>query len=121
MFKGLGNLGNLASLMKQAGKIREEMQRINEELRTKSVEGTAGGGMVTVKVNGKQEVLGCRIEPQVFADGDRELLEDLVVSAANQALEKSRQLAAEEMSRAAGDLPIPGLTEALGELGLGKG
>ena len=120
MFKGLGNLGNLANLMKQAGKVREEMQRISESLRAKSVEGTAGGGMVTVKVNGKQEVLSCQIDAQIFADGDRELLEDLLAAATNQALEKSRKLAAEEMSRAASGLSIPGLSDALCELGLGQ-
>ena len=82
MFKGLANLG---ALLKQAQQIGGQMGQITEEMRKRRVTGTAGGGMVEVEVNGLMEVLRCRIDPQLSAQNDRELIEDLVVAAVNQA------------------------------------
>lgn len=117
MFKGLGNL---ASMMKQAQEFQGRMGEMQERLKDVRVTGSAGGGMVTVEANGQQKILACRIEPSVFEGGDRELLEDLLVSAVNQAQEKAREQAAEEMSKLAGGLNLPGLGDALSQMGLGS-
>lgn len=113
MFKGLSGLG---SILKQAQEIGGRMKALNEELKSRRVTGSAGGGMVEIEVNGLHEVLGCRIDPQLVADGDRELLEDLVATAANQAMAKAQQLHAEAMQSITGDLNMPGLNEAMGKL-----
>jgi len=118
MFKGLGQL---ASLMKSAQEIQGRMKDAQETLRRLKVEATAGGGMVTVEMNGQQQMLDCRIEPSLFEAGDHEMIEDLVVSAVNQALEKVKQSAAEEMAKLAGGMNIPGLTETLAQLGQAGG
>ncbi|MBI3466893.1 MAG: YbaB/EbfC family nucleoid-associated protein [Planctomycetes bacterium] len=110
MFKGLGNL---ATLVKQAQQIGDRMQGVSDQLKGQKVQGTAGGGMVTIEVNGLQEILGCRIDPQLIQQGDRELLEDLVIAATNQALAKARQLHADAMRSMAGGIELPGLDEAL--------
>lgn len=102
------NLSNLAELMRNAGKIRESVERATEALGQLVVEGTAGGGSVTVKANGRMEVLSVKISPELLSD-DPEMLEDLVTAAVNQALTKAREAAAQSISGLAGGLPIPGL------------
>ncbi|MBN2024619.1 MAG: YbaB/EbfC family nucleoid-associated protein [Pirellulales bacterium] len=96
------------------------MQGLAEELKCRRATGAAGGGMVEIEVNGAGEVLACRMEPPLVAGGDRELIEDLVVTAVNQALGKAKQLHAEAMQSLAGNLNVPGLDEAMGKL-LGGG
>ncbi len=118
MFKGLGNL---ASLMKQAQEISSKMGAVQEQLADIKVEGTAGGGMVTVEANGHQKILSMRIEQSLLDDKDKEMLEDLVLAATNQALEKAKQAAGEQMKGLTGDADIPGLDEALEKFGLGGG
>jgi len=108
------NLGNIADLMRNAGKIRESVEKATEALGQLKVEGTAGGGAVTAKVNGKMELLAVRIDPKLLADGDAELLEDLVAAAVNQALTKAREAAAQSISSLAGGMPIPGLSDFFG-------
>jgi nucleoid-associated protein EbfC len=108
------NLGNLADLMRNAGKLRESVEKATEALGQVQVEGTAGGGGVVAKVNGKLEVLSVRIEPKLLADGDVELLEDMVAAAVNQGLSKAREAAARSLATMAGGLPIPGLAGFLG-------
>src|SRR5437660_12517007 len=88
------NLGNLADLMRNAGKLRESMEKAGESLGQIQVEGTAGGGAVTARVNGRLEVVTVRIDPKLLADGDAELLEDLVTAAVNQGLSRAREAAA---------------------------
>jgi len=117
MFKGLGQL---ASLMKNAHEIQGRMKDMQENLRRLKAEGTAGGGMVTVEVNGQQQVLSCRIEQSLVDAGDREMIEDLVISAVNQALEKVKQAAADEMGKLAGGLDMSSLNDTLSQLGLGN-
>ncbi|MSR57092.1 MAG: YbaB/EbfC family nucleoid-associated protein [Planctomycetaceae bacterium] len=114
MFKGLGQL---TSLLKNAKEIQGRMHEMQEALKRVRVSGAAGGGMVTVEMNGQQQVLSCRIDEQLFAAGDREIVEDLVVAACNQALDKVKQSAADEMSKMAGGFDIPELGEALSKLG----
>ena len=103
------NLGNLADLMRNAGKVRETIEKTNEELAQTHVEGSAGGGAVTAKFNGRLELLAVRIDPKLLADGDAELLEDLVAAAVNQGLARAREAAARSIQSLTGGLPIPGL------------
>lgn len=110
MFKGLGNLG---SLLKQAQEFSGRMKGLNDELRNRHTSGSAGGGMVEVEVNGLMEVLRCRIDPSLVTQGDRELLEDLVATAVNQAIAKAKELHAEALKTAAGGFEVPGLDEAM--------
>lgn len=108
------NLGNFAELMKNAGKIKESVEKATEALGKLEVEGVAGGGSVAAKVNGKMELVSVRIDPKLLADGDAELLEDLVVAAVNQGLMKAKEAAGQSMSSLAGNLPIPGLSNFMG-------
>ncbi len=100
---------DLGDLMKQAQRMKAEMDRIQAEVAAKTVEGSAGGGMVTVAANGKCEILSVRIDPEVARGEDLEMLQDLVMAAANDALRKARELLAQEISRVAGGLGLPGL------------
>jgi nucleoid-associated protein EbfC len=115
MFKGLGNL---ASMMKQAQEMQGKMGEIQENLGHLRETGTAGGGMVRVDVSGLQQVVGCTIDEKLIEAGDREMLEDLIVAATNQALEKAKALAADQLREAAGGFDVPGLGDALSKMGL---
>jgi DNA-binding YbaB/EbfC family protein len=99
----------LGDLMKQAQRLKAEMDRLQAEAATKTVEGSAGGGMVTVVVNGKGDLLSVKIDPEVARGEDLEMLQDLVVAAANDALRRARELLAQEVSRLTGGLNLPGL------------
>jgi nucleoid-associated protein EbfC len=110
MFKGLSNL---ATLLKQAQNIGGQMEQLKEKMKSLRVTGSAGGGMVEIEVNGLMDVLKCRIDPQLFAAGDREMLEDLVLSAVNQAIAKGKQMHAETMRELTGGFNLPGLQEAM--------
>jgi len=101
---------SLNAILKQAQQFQKKMDQLQEELAAKRVEGTAGGGMVTVVVNGKQELIDVKIDPEVVNPDDVEILEDLVVAAANQAREKAQEMAKEEMSKIAGGLLPHGLS-----------
>ena len=116
MFKGLGNL---ASVLKQARELQQRMEEVQEALGRLRVEGHSGGGMVTVEATGQQRIVGVRIDPSLVQSGDQEMLEDLLVAACNQALDKARQAAADEMGKLTGGLELPGMQEALSKLGLG--
>ncbi|HEX4150161.1 MAG TPA: YbaB/EbfC family nucleoid-associated protein [Pirellulales bacterium] len=113
MFNTLGNLG---SFLKQAQSLGGRLEALTQELKGRRATGSAGGGLVEVEVNGLGEVLACRIDPGLFEQGDRELIEDLVRGATNQALAKAKQLHAEAMKSLAGNMPLPGLEEALAKL-----
>ena len=102
-------MANFGKLMKQAQEMQAKMAKVQEELAKKEIEVSSGGGMVTVKMNGQQEVLNITIDPEVFKDGDKEMLEDLVVAAVNEARRKALDLAKDEMSRITGGLSIPGM------------
>jgi DNA-binding YbaB/EbfC family protein len=116
VFKGLGNLANLGSLLKQAQQMSAKMGQVTEELKTRRATGTAGGGLVTVEVNGVGEVLACRIDPSLSNANDRELMEDLLPAAINEALAKSRELHAEAMKSMAAGLDLPGMDSMLAQL-----
>lgn len=101
--------GGFGNMMKQAQKLQEQMMALQEEVGRKKVEATAGGGMVTVEANGKQEIVSIKIDPEVVSKDDVQMLEDLVLAACNEALRKSRELVAQEMGKLTGGLKIPGL------------
>jgi DNA-binding YbaB/EbfC family protein len=101
--KGMGNM------MKQAQKLQAKMAKMQEELADRTVEGTAGGGMVTVVANGRQQVLKIVIEKDVVDPDDVEMLQDLVMAAVNDALSKSQEMVASEMGKLTGGMNIPGL------------
>jgi len=103
MIKGLGDL------MKQAQKMKERIAELQEELSNRTIEATAGGGMVKVVANGKQEILSIKIEPEVVKSGDVEMLEDLIIAGVNEAIRRVQEMAKEEMSKLTGGINIPGL------------
>ncbi|OGK80569.1 MAG: nucleoid-associated protein, YbaB/EbfC family [Candidatus Rokubacteria bacterium GWC2_70_16] len=101
--KGFGNL------MKEAQKLQAQMEAIQAEAAKKRVEATAGGGMVTVEANGKQEIVSIKIDREVINPDDAQMLEDLVLAACNEALRKSREMMQAEMGKLSAGLKIPGL------------
>ena len=118
MLKGLGNL---ASMMKQAQQMQGKMTEIQERLAAMTVEGDAGGRMVIAQCSGQQKLLSVKIDPVMLTEPDGEMLEDRVVAAVNQAMDKAKEAAAAEMSQLAGGMNIPGLGDALENLGMGPG
>lgn len=100
---------NIQEMMKQAKRLQAKMESIREEAAQRTVEGSAGGGMVTVTVNGKNEVLSVRIEPEVVDRDEVEMLQDLVVAATNQALGRAQEMMESELSKLTGGMPIPGM------------
>lgn len=99
----------MQKMMKQVQKMQAEMARTQEELANQTVEAAAGGGVVTVVVNGHQEVQQIKIDPDAVDPQDVEMLEDLVLAAVNEGLRKSQEMAQEAMSKVTGGLNIPGL------------
>lgn len=99
----------LGDLMRQAQKMQEEMQRVQEEARKKTVEASSGGGMVTVVANGGGEIVSIKIEKDVVNPDDVEMLQDLIIAAANEALRRAQQMVQEEMSKLTMGLQIPGM------------
>ena len=114
MFKGLSNI---AGLMANPGKIQQQAEEMKEKLRAIRVEGSAGGGMVQVEMTGDQKVVAVNIEQSLLETGDKEMLEDLLVSATNQAIEQAAQANAAEAANMMSGLGIPGLGDALANLG----
>jgi len=103
MTKGLGNI------LKQAQQMHARISELQEEMAKKTVETSSGGGMVNIVMNGKQEVLSVRIDPEVVNRDDVEMLQDLIAAAVNEAIRKSQEMMAEEMKKITGGLSIPGL------------
>jgi hypothetical protein len=98
---------NLGDLVRQAQRVKAQMDRIQEEAAARRVEGSAGGGMVTVVCNGRGDIIEVKIDPEVAGPDDLEMLQDLIVAAANDAIRKSRDLLAQEMGRLTGGLGLP--------------
>ena len=109
----------MAGVLRQAQEMQSRLKEMQERLAALQVEGTAGGGMVTVTASGQQKILGVKIEPTLLEARDAEVLQDLVLVATNQALDKAREAAQEELSKVSGSMNMPGLGEALSRLGLG--
>ena len=101
--------GGLGDMMKQVQKMQAKMEEIQAELQQATVEGSAGGGMVKVVANGKNEILSITIDPEVVDKEEIEMLQDLILAAVNQAREKSHELQTEQMAKLTGGISIPGL------------
>jgi nucleoid-associated protein EbfC len=101
--KGMGNM------VKQAQKLQARMLKMQEELAEKTVEAAAGGGMIRVVANGRQQIVTVRIEKEVVDPEDVDMLQDLILAAVNDALAKSQEMVSSEMSKLTGGLNIPGL------------
>ncbi|MFP5223411.1 MAG: YbaB/EbfC family nucleoid-associated protein [Acidobacteriota bacterium] len=101
--KGMGDM------MRQAQMMQKKMQQIQEDLKTRTVEATAGGGMITVVATGSQEIVSIKIDKTVVDPEDVDMLQDLVLAAVNDALKKSRDMQQNEMGALTGGLKIPGL------------
>ncbi len=100
---------NMNKLMKQAQQMQAKMAKLQEELAQKTVEATAGGGVIKVVANGQQEIVDINIEPDAVDPDDVEMLEDLILAAVNEALRKVQEMNASEMSKITGGLNIPGM------------
>ncbi len=98
-----------SDILKQAQQMHAKISQIQEEMAGKTVEVSSGGGMVNVVINGKQEIVSIKIDPEVVNREDIEMLQDLIVAAINEAIRKSQQMMAEEMKKITGGLSIPGI------------
>ncbi len=102
-------MGNMNKMMKQVQKMQTEMAKIQGELEERNYEATAGGGVVKVVVNGKNEVLDIQIDPEVLDPDDVEMLQDLILAATNEALKKAQETMSTEMGKITGNMKIPGM------------
>ena len=100
---------NMNKLMKQAKQMQAKMSKMQEELKEKTVEATAGGGVVKVVVNGKQEVLDLEIDPDAVDPEDVEMLEDMILAAVNEGMRKVQDMVDDEMGKVTGGMNIPGM------------
>ena len=100
---------NIGKLMKQAQQMQAKMMQVQEELEKKTVEASAGGGMVTAVVNGKFELVSLKVERSVVDPDDIEMLQDLVVAAVNEGVRMAQEMSREEMAKITGGMNIPGL------------
>ena len=98
---------NMQQIMKQAQKMQEQLQK---QMETTVLEATAGGGMVSVKMNGNKQLLSVQVDPEVFASGDKDMLQDLIVAAVNECARKVDDTLSSQMGQLTGGLKIPGLT-----------
>ncbi|WP_018759371.1 YbaB/EbfC family nucleoid-associated protein [Paenibacillus terrigena] len=102
-------MNNMNNMMKQVKKMQEQMLKAQEELGGKMIQGTSGGGAVTVEVNGHKKILSIAIKPEVVDPEDIEMLQDLVMTAVNDALTKAEDMANDDMGKFTGGMKIPGL------------
>lgn len=103
-------MSGMGKILKQAQKMQQEMARVQSDLGSKEIEVSAGGGMITVKINGSQRITGLKIKPEVVDPKDVEMLEDLILAAINQAVEASQNMMQSEMEKITGGLKIPGFS-----------
>jgi DNA-binding YbaB/EbfC family protein len=102
------DLGGMGNILEQARTMQDRLQVMQEEVGSRIVEGTAGGGMVRVEVSGKLEIRRITIEESVYADNDREMLQDLVAAGVNDAIRKAQKMMADEMTQLTGGISLPG-------------
>jgi DNA-binding YbaB/EbfC family protein len=103
------DLSSMGDLMKQAKLMQDKLTNLQAEVGARTVEASAGGGMVTAKVTGKLQVLSITIDPEILKSDDREMLQDLVAAAVNEAIRQAQAMMSDEMSKLTGGLRIPGL------------
>ena len=106
-------IGNITQMLKQAKDIQARLAQIQEDLARRTLEASAGGGMVTAVVNGRQELVSLTIDPSVVKPEDVGMLQDLVVAAVNQGIRLAREAAQEEMNQLTGGIPLPGILSSL--------
>ena len=106
---GMGGMGNMNNMIKQAQKMQEEMLKAQEQLNEQEFEASVGGGAVSVKANGRKELIEIKISPEAVDPDDVEMLEDMLVSAVNEALRKADEAQANNLKGLTGGLNIPGL------------
>ena len=106
--KGFG-AGGLQNIMRQANQMQMKMKKAQEELATQEFTGTSGGDAVTVTVSGAQKLISIKIKPDVMSAGDVDMLQDLIVTAANQALTTAKETSEKEMSKITGGMGMPGM------------
>jgi nucleoid-associated protein EbfC len=104
-----GGMGNMQKMMKQMQKMQKDMAKAQEELAEKTIEGTAGGGMVTVTINGSKEVVDVNIKEEVVDPEDIDMLQDLVLAATNDALKKMDELTNDTMGKFTKGMNLPGM------------
>jgi len=102
-----GNMGNMAGMMKKMQKLQGEMAKMQEELKTRTLEATAGGGAIKVVITGEKQIQSLKIDPTVVDADDMEMLEDLVVAAVNEAIKKVDDMMAQEMGKLTGGMNLP--------------
>ena len=102
-------MANMNQLMKQAQQMQAKMTILQKELETREVEASSGGGMITARVNGKQELLSIKINPECVDPSDVEMLEEMVMTSVNQALKESSEMVSNAMSKVTGGMNIPGM------------
>lgn len=113
--KGMGNISEMMQqVQKQAQKMQKQMEELQNDLKERVVDASSGGGMVTVHMNGKQEILSIKIDPEVVDPNDVQMLEDLILSAVSQAMKKSQELYQSEMGKVTGGLNVPGMPGMFG-------
>jgi DNA-binding YbaB/EbfC family protein len=100
-------MNNMQQMIKQAKKMQEQLARLQEELAEKTVESLSGGGMVRAVVSGRQELVAITIEPEALEQGDKEMLEDLIVAAINEGLRRSKEMMEEQLSKLTGGFKPP--------------
>ena len=108
-FPGMGMGGNMQQLARQAQKLQQQMTRMQEELEEREYEATAGGGVVTAKVNGKKELVALTIKPEAVDPDDVEMLQDTVMAALNEALRTATETSEREMGKLTGGMNLGGL------------
>jgi DNA-binding YbaB/EbfC family protein len=102
-----GNMGNMAGMMKKMQKLQGEMSKMQEELKTRTLEATAGGGAIKVIITGEKQIQSLKIDPSVVDGEDMEMLEDLVTAAVNEAIKKVDDMMAQEMGKLTGGMNLP--------------
>jgi len=107
MFGNMGNMGNMAGMMKKMQKLQGEMAKMQEELKKRTMEVSAGGGAIKVVINGDKQIQSLKIDPAAVDPEDIEMLEDLVVAAINEAIKKVDDMMAQEMGKLTGGLNLP--------------
>lgn len=105
----MGNMGNMNNMLKQAQKMQEEMLRAQQSLEEQIIDATVGGGAVSVKLNGKKQLVEVKISPEAVDPDDVEMLEDMIMSAVNEAIRKADEAAAGALGKITGGMNIPGL------------
>ncbi|MBQ2754762.1 MAG: YbaB/EbfC family nucleoid-associated protein [Clostridia bacterium] len=108
-FNGMGGMPNMNNMLKQAQKMQQEMQKQQEELENSTVEATAGGGAITVTMSGAHKLTSVKIKPEACDPDDVEMLEDLIITAVNDAISQINQISAKNIEKVTGGFNIPGL------------